>query len=105
MTAVFTSIKYDVTGGSARITLDRPHKKNALSPGLLRELHDALWEADADARVHAVAISGAGDGFSAGYDLGQRMPIGAGDADARYRDGRTIDDDSWILERLQALRM
>jgi MoxR-like ATPase len=76
-----------------------------LTSNRTRELHDALWEADADTRVHAVAISGAGDGFSAGYDLGGRMEIGAGDADARYRDGRTIDDDSWILERLQSLRM
>jgi enoyl-CoA hydratase len=33
------------------------------------------------------------------------MPIGAGDEAASYRDGRTIDDDSWILERQQALRM
>jgi len=102
---VFETIRYEVGDGRARITLDRPEKKNALSPQLLRELHDALWEADADRRVHAVAISGAGDGFSAGYDLAGRMPIGGGDESASYRDGRTIDDDSWILERLQALRM
>ena len=60
MSVVFTTIRYDVANGGARIILDRPEKKNALSPNLLRELHDALWEADADTRVHAVAISGAG---------------------------------------------
>jgi enoyl-CoA hydratase len=103
---VFADITYEVTDGRARITLDRPQKKNALSPSLLRELHDALWEADADRRVHAVCISGAGDGFSAGYDLAEGYRVGAsGDGDADYRDGRTIDDDSWILERQQALRM
>ena len=105
MTAVFTDITFEVTAGRARIVLDRPQKKNALSPNLLRELHDALWEADADRRVHAICISGAGDGFSAGYDLAEPLPIGSGREGAEYRTGRTIDDDSWILERLQALRM
>jgi enoyl-CoA hydratase len=101
---VFENIRYEVGDGRARIILDRPEKKNALSPSLLHELHDALWEADADTRVHAVAISGAGDGFSAGYDLAAPYRVGS-DPEATYRTGRTIDDDSWSLERLQALRM
>ena len=102
---MYEAIVYDVTNGRARITLDRPEKKNALSPALLQELHDALWDADADKRVHAVAIAGAGDGFSAGYDLAQGYAAAEVDGSATYRDGRTIDDDSWMLERLQALRM
>jgi enoyl-CoA hydratase len=102
----YVNISYEVARGRARIVLNRPEKLNALSPALLRELNDALWAADADTRVHAVAISGAGPCFSAGYDLAAGYdgppPV---DPDATVRTGRTIDDDSWYLERLQALRM
>lgn len=100
----FENIRYVVERGRARIVLNRPEKLNALSPALLRELHDALWDADADKRVHAVAISGAGTCFSAGYDLAQPYAVASSD-DVPRRDGRTIDDDSWLLERLQSLRM
>jgi len=41
-------ILYEIDGGKARITLNRPEKLNALSVRLQRELHDALWEADAE---------------------------------------------------------
>jgi enoyl-CoA hydratase len=101
----FVNITYEVARGRARIVLNRPEKLNALSPALLQELSDALWEADADTRVHAVAISGAGECFSAGYDLAGGSGAPGSDPDAAYRTGRTIDDDSWFLERLQALRM
>ena len=43
-----------------RVTLNRPEKRNALSYLLMRDLHDALWEADDDRSVHAVIIKGAG---------------------------------------------
>ena len=45
----FETILYEVEGGKARITLNRPEKLNALSMRLQRELNRALWEADNDA--------------------------------------------------------
>ncbi len=105
----YHTILYEVDRGRARITLNRPEKLNALSLELQQELHDALWEADNDTRVHAVIIRGAGRAFSAGYDLtplGNRRP--SADADpyaAVYRGARTFDDDAWQLERAQRLRM
>ena len=42
----FKYITYQVTRGRARITLNRPEKRNALSIELVEELRDALWEAD-----------------------------------------------------------
>jgi enoyl-CoA hydratase len=100
-------ITYEVERGRARIVLNRPEKRNALSNRLLHELHDALWEADLDTRVHAVSIEGAGECFSAGYDLGGYGARGAErDPDGpRPRTGATIDDDAWFLERNQRLRM
>ena len=52
-----------------RLTLNRPHKRNALSNDLRRELFAALEAADGDAGVRVIIIRGAGDCFSAGYDL------------------------------------
>jgi len=103
----YAQIIYEVERGRASITLNRPEKRNALSDVLLGELNDALWQADLDKRVHAVCISGAGSSFSAGYDLAGgvgRPPKDAAD-DVVVRDGSTIDDDSWYLERSQRLRM
>ncbi len=91
------NILYEVADGRARITLNRPERRNALSDPLLQELEQALWEADDDTRVHCVILRGAGPAFCAGYDLaggGRRK-----DDDVPRRSGRTIDDDMWMLER------
>lgn len=54
-----------------RLTLNRPAKRNALSNALRGELFSALRAADADRGVRVVVIRGAGECFSAGYDLAQ----------------------------------
>ena len=51
---VFEHIIYEVERGRARITLNRPEKRNALSIELVEELRTALWEADDDKAVHCV---------------------------------------------------
>jgi enoyl-CoA hydratase/carnithine racemase len=53
------------------LTLDRPTKKNALSIELRDEVSDALDRLAADEDVKVVVITGAGDTFSAGFDLGE----------------------------------
>ncbi len=102
----FHTIQYEVERGRARITLNRPEKRNALSMQLLSELNEAVWEADNDRAVHAVILRGAGRCFSAGYDLTPAyLDSAAGRPGASYRGARTIDDDTWQLERAQRLRM
>jgi enoyl-CoA hydratase/carnithine racemase len=52
------------------ITFNRPERRNALTPAMLIELHEALdrWASEDD--VRAVVITGAGDkAFSSGYDI------------------------------------
>jgi enoyl-CoA hydratase len=91
-------IRYEVENGRARITLNRPERRNALAVPLLEELERALWEADDDGRVHCVIVRGAGPDFCAGYDLtgfGAKRP----DDGVPRRKGRTLDDDIWLLER------
>jgi enoyl-CoA hydratase len=100
----YTFIRYDLVDGRARITLNRPDKRNALNEELLTELHDALWEADEDNRVRCVILAAAGPDFSSGYDL-QRYdrPVAL---QVEHRRGRAkFDDDTWHQERLQRLRM
>ena len=105
---VFQLIRYEVERGRARIVLNRPDKRNALSQALLAELDQALWEADNDTAVHAVVLKGAGKGFCSGYDLTPQGPIQTAAAGApTYRQGAfcNFDDDAWRLERSQRLRM
>ena len=105
-------IIYEAVDCRARITLNRPAKRNALSIPLLEELHAALWEADNDKDVHSIILRGAGKSFSAGYDLtpGLNNPPSGGRPGRTYREGGiyadpTIDDDIWRLEYSQRLRM
>jgi enoyl-CoA hydratase/carnithine racemase len=61
---------YQVKDRKAYITLNRPHRMNALSMELLGALKEAFQEADADENVFTVILSGAGGrAFSAGADL------------------------------------
>ncbi len=51
------------------VTLDRPERLNAMSFGLVADLHDALDDIAADAECKVVILTGAGRGFCAGLDL------------------------------------
>ena len=56
---------------TATVRLHRPEKKNALSAQLRDEVTDALAGLAADDRLKSVVVTGAGDVFSAGFDLGE----------------------------------
>lgn len=97
-------LTFAVEDAIARITLNRPEKRNALSRTLLRELREALLEADDRKAVRCILLEGAGKDFCSGYDMAGSSPAGAppdGDYDpALYRRGADgIDDDAWRLER------
>lgn len=95
----FENITYEVEKGRARITLNRPEKRNALSIELVEELRDALWEADDDKSVHCVILKGEGPSFCAGYDLTANRH--AADDGVQRRKGSGMDDDAWRIERFQ----
>ena len=63
------TVLYGVENGAARITLNRPHRRNALSADLVNRLAEALTRANEDEGVRYVALTGAGAGFCAGADL------------------------------------
>lgn len=64
-------VRYEVADGIARLTIDRESARNALSPGVIRELVAGLKTAEEDPSVRCVVLTGAGDRvFCAGGDLG-----------------------------------
>jgi enoyl-CoA hydratase len=66
-----TLVQYSVDRAIARIALDSPRNRNALSAALVRELSDALAEAAADDAVRAVELTHTGTTFCAGADLSE----------------------------------
>lgn len=64
-------VQYTVDGPVARITLDSPHNRNALSTELVEQLHQGLRDAAAAPGVRAVVLGHTGGTFSAGADLSQ----------------------------------
>ncbi|HEX7966705.1 MAG TPA: enoyl-CoA hydratase/isomerase family protein, partial [Stellaceae bacterium] len=63
------SIKYDVADRIATITLNRPERMNAFTWEMTDAWADALIEAQRDAAVHVVIVTGAGKAFCSGGDI------------------------------------
>jgi enoyl-CoA hydratase/carnithine racemase len=78
----YRSLLVTVDELAARITLNRPEKRNALSLELMEELIGALREVSARAATRAIVIEGAGPAFSAGHDLSEMI----GRDEAFYRE-------------------
>ncbi|UMB70617.1 enoyl-CoA hydratase family protein [Mycobacterium paraterrae] len=70
-------VDYAVDGHVARLTLNSPHNRNALSTALVTQLHEGLRDAAADPAVRVVVLGHTGNTFCAGADLSQ----GAANAD------------------------
>ncbi len=65
----FTTLKYEVDGAAATITLNRPEKRNAISSEMVKELLEALGIVESDSSVHVLILTGAGKAFCSGMDL------------------------------------
>ncbi|AFC52481.1 MULTISPECIES: enoyl-CoA hydratase family protein [Mycobacterium] len=61
----------DTGGPYARLTLNSPHNRNALSTTLVAQLHQGLRDASSDPAVRAVVLGHAGGTFCAGADLSE----------------------------------
>ncbi len=62
-------IKYELKDNIGIITLNRPEKRNALHPDLVKQMKEKLQEIKSDEEVKAVIITGEGKAFCAGADL------------------------------------
>jgi methylglutaconyl-CoA hydratase len=76
-----TPVTTAVSGGVARIALNRPDKRNALDSATIAALGAALERCAGDAQVRMLQLTGAGDVFCAGADLAE-MQAQAGASEA-----------------------
>ncbi|RMH52746.1 MAG: p-hydroxycinnamoyl CoA hydratase/lyase [Alphaproteobacteria bacterium] len=58
-----------VEDGIAWVTLNRPDKRNAINPGIVREMNAVLDAVEEDDAARVLVLTGAGSAFSAGQDL------------------------------------
>ncbi|HEX2056791.1 MAG TPA: enoyl-CoA hydratase-related protein [Actinomycetota bacterium] len=64
-------VRFDAAGGVATVTIDRPERRNAINPEVVRGIAAALERAEADDSIRAVVLTGSGEAaFCAGGDLG-----------------------------------
>ncbi len=68
----YDTIRYSAGDGFARLLLNRPDRLNSFNDTMHAEVADALRRIAADDDVRCLVITGAGRGFCAGQDLGDR---------------------------------
>jgi 2-(1,2-epoxy-1,2-dihydrophenyl)acetyl-CoA isomerase len=74
----FETLRYEVDGGLARLTLDRPDAMNGMTNRMVREACDALELAAADTSLRVLVLTGEGRAFCPGADLKHFTGGGAG---------------------------
>lgn len=86
----YQNILFAINHGIARITLNRPDKLNSFTTAMHEEVRDALQHIQKDASVRVLILTGAGRGFCAGQDLGDRAvapgssPVDLGESVEKY---------------------
>jgi len=83
MSATETPVLLAIDNGIARVTLNRPDKRNALNLAMCHALSSTFARLDADDDVRVVVLDAAGEVFCAGADLKERQ-------------GK---DEAWVLQR------
>jgi methylglutaconyl-CoA hydratase len=101
-TAGYEAIKVEIDGARriATISLNRPDKRNALSPVLVDELADAVAWSDADERVGAILLRGEGSDFCAGADLQSLSDLIDADVEEQLADADALGDLFLIFRRV-----
>ena len=85
-----STVLYDVEGGIARITLNRPEKRNALNEELIGALKKALRRANDEENARVVIVSGAGADFCSGADLEALQKISTATVTENLADARSL---------------
>ena len=91
----YENVIYEVDDRIAKITLNRPEKRNPLNWPLLADLSAALKEAERDKNIRVIILKGAGPCFSGGHDLSETMgdaPLHKGE---KTWDEALKSDDRW----------
>lgn len=95
-------VLYSVDGSVARITLNRPEKRNALNDALIAGIKTGLQKAAVDENVRVVVISGAGKDFSSGADLSALQKIAGASVAENSEDARSLMELFLLIRQLPA---
>ena len=85
-------VLYEVSQGVARITLNRPEKRNALNDELISGLKASLRRASDDELVRTIVLSGAGSDFCSGADLSALRKISTASVEENLQDAASLMD-------------
>jgi trans-feruloyl-CoA hydratase/vanillin synthase len=96
----FENVKIEREGGVTSVILNRPEKRNAMSPQLHMDMCDALDWAELDDETKVVVITGAGGNFCAGQDLKLYFRGTENDPKLRVRARRAAH--TWRWDRLSS---
>jgi methylglutaconyl-CoA hydratase len=94
-------VLYSVESSVARITLNRPEKRNALNDAVIAGLGQALKSASADKSVRVVVISGAGKDFCSGADLSALQKIAGASVAENAEDARSLLELFLLIRQLR----
>ncbi|MFJ7797119.1 p-hydroxycinnamoyl CoA hydratase/lyase [Pseudomonas sp. NPDC096950] len=95
------TVKVDVADGIAWVTLNRPAKRNAMSPTLNREMRDVLETVEQDSDAKVLVLTGAGTAWTAGMDLKEYFrEVDAGPEILQERIRRDASEWQWKLLRM-----
>ena len=76
----YNTIEFDINDGVATLTLNRPKALNSFTMEMHAEVREAMAQVIDDSDIRCLVITGAGRGFCAGQDLGDRAVSGDGGA-------------------------
>src|SRR5260370_1893725 len=97
-TLALANVQYEKKGSIGYVTVNRPKVLNALNTPTWTDLQAAFEDAKADASVHGVILTGAGDkAFIAGADISELAHVDAYDAEESSRFGQKVLD---LIENL-----
>jgi methylglutaconyl-CoA hydratase len=101
MTEENKTILYQVDSAVARITLNRPEKRNALNDALVAGLKDSLSRANENEAVRVAVISGAGNDFCSGADLAALQKIAGAAVEENLEDARSLMELFLLIRQLR----
>jgi len=90
MTDESQAVIYSVDGAVARLTLNRPEKRNALNDAIISGLTSALRTAAGNEAVRVVVIAGAGTDFCSGADLAALQKVAGASVAENVADARSL---------------
>ena len=92
-------VDFEIKGKVARLTLNRPEKRNAIDDLALDELTTCFSEADSDKNVRAIVFGGNGPAFSSGADLDYILKL------SRSSHSENLDDSMALKNLLLSIYM